>query len=563
MSRLRDQFTTTIRTREVNQEEFRAHVKVAETWVLLACAVLITGDRNLLAQYLDRVGKPASLAVFKGVTAGDAGDPAARAELVDLLANHLADANQIEYFGTDDHEVMGLINDLAAGFAVPRDQLKMNLQQSGFVPDDRSVPPTKTPAPTLDVAIIGAGMTGIDAAVKAKDRGFSFAVYELEDGPGGLWWSQRYPGVGVDTPALFYSLSWHATPDWSLYYPKGEEYRAYLISIVEKYDLHDHLHFASKVTRLRWLDDENRWEITITSTVDHSTTVVTAATVITAAGNLNRAKYPDVSGIETFAGRSVHTANWEETDLSGKRVGVVGVGAAGVQVIASIAPIAEHVTVFQRQAHWISPNFLGDGVVTDDEKWLRRHLPFYLQLLRLSIFSNSNLSSRAGNAVDEEWLATHGGLSVSEDNESARLVCLNYINEVFGEGSELAEKLTPHFAFGGKRPVRDPADVNRGGYYWAYLQPHVDLVTEPISSVVPEGILTADGELVELDEIIWASGMTLDYLSTIEIIGREGRILGEIWGDDPRTFLGGTVPGFPNLFVQDGPNTGVANGGGG
>jgi cation diffusion facilitator CzcD-associated flavoprotein CzcO len=223
----------------------------------------------------------------------------------------------------------------------------------------------------------------------------------------------------------------------------------------------------------------------------------------------------------------------------------------------------EHLTVFQRQAHWISPNTLGDGLVSESERWLRRHLPYYMQWSRYSIFAQVNSISSQMNLVDPEWMKTHP-TSVSPASDLMMRSSLEYINDAFGEGSELARKLTPDFAYGGKRPVRDPGDLKLGGYYYSLSQPHVDLVTSAIARVVPEGIVAADGTLVELDVIIWATGMTLDWLSPIEIVGRGGVRLNDVWADNnPRSYLGGTVPGFPNLFINDGPNTGVANGGAG
>jgi cation diffusion facilitator CzcD-associated flavoprotein CzcO len=437
------------------------------------------------------------------------------------------------------------------------------MEQSGFVPDARAIMPTKRPE-EINVAIIGAGMTGIDAAVKAIDRGFTFDLFDKEAGIGGLWWSQTYPGVAVDTPSMQYSLSWDLSPKWSRAYPVGTEYRAYLTELAEKYRVADRTHFNSEITKMEWVAEDQVWELTILDTVDHSTRKHRAHIVITAAGHLCRPSYPDVNGRESFAGESIHTARWRDVDLAGKRVGVIGVGAAGIQVIAELAGQVGHLTVFQRQSHWVLPNFIGEGKVDDDERWLREHIPYYLHWSRFAIFWRSaGPSSYALNKLDEEWMKTHPG-SISEANELPRLMCLEYINETFGEGSELARKLTPDYIFGGKRPIRDPGSLEPGGYYYAFLQPHVDLVTSAVSRVVSEGIVDADGDLHELDVIIWATGMTLDWLSPIEIVGRDGVRLGDVWADNnPRSYLGGTVPGFPNLFVNDGPNTGVATGGGG
>ncbi len=188
---------------------------------------------------------------------------------------------------------------------------------------------------------------------------------------------------------------------------------------------------------------------------------------------------------------AISTGRWRDVEFRHKRAAVIEVGAAGVQVIASLASEVDHLTVFQRQAHWISRNTIGDG-------------------------------------------------------------------------SELARKLMPDSSFGAKRPVRDPGDFAPGGYYYALSLPNVDLVTTPIARVVPEGIVTADGSVIELDLIVWATGMTLDWLAPIEIVGRGGVILHDVWaGNNPRTDLGGTVPRFLSLFINDGPNTGVANGGAG
>jgi 4-hydroxyacetophenone monooxygenase len=563
---LRARFTHHVRKAVRPAAELREHLQAAPSNQLLLSAVHVTRDTSLLDRYADKVVGNTLIRAMLGSSDQQEDSPEARAELIELLVETLSTENQPDYLSVEDLRglnLLGRMSDVAAGLPVAASHLAMNLEQAGFVPDRRAVTPTKAPPKTLSLAIIGAGMTGLDAAVKAADRGFDFEVYEMESGIGGLWWSQTYPGVAVDTPSMYYSLSWEVTPDWSRFYPLGDEYRAYLTAIAEKYELTDHLHFNSEVTRMQWLDAEQVWELTVFSSADHTTRTVRAAAVITGAGHLNRPKYPDVKGRESFAGEAIHTARWRDVDLEGKKVAVVGVGAAGVQVIASIASQVEHLTVFQRQAHWISPNRLGDGMVSDSERWLRRHLPYYLQWSRLAIFAQVNSFSYRMNLVDEEWSRTHP-LSISPANDALMQISLKYVNDTFGEGSELARKLTPDFAFGGKRPVRDPGDFEPGGYYYALSQSHVDVVTSALARVVPEGIVTADGSLVELDVIIWATGMTLDWLSPIQVVGRGGVILNDVWVDNnPRTYLGGTVPGFPNLFVNDGPNTGVATGGAG
>lgn len=561
---IRERFTHHVRKSVVDEGELRDHLVAASGPLLLLTAVHVTGDVSLLDRYADQVsvGRGGQVGIF-GKPLQTQESPEIRAELTDLICSVLTKDDQPDYLGVEDRALFARMASVAAGADVPNEEVGMCLEQSGFVPDQRAIDPTTTVPTTMNLAIIGAGMTGLDAAVKATDRGFEFEVFEMESGIGGLWWSQTYPGVGVDTPSVYYSLSFEITPDWSKYYPIGEEYRAYLTELAKKYELTDRMHFNSEVTRMEWLPGEQVWELTVLDTVEHTTRKVRAAAILTGAGHLNRPKYPDIPGRESFAGESVHTARWCHVDLDGKRVGVVGVGAAGIQVIASIAAEVGHLTAFQRQAHWVMPNSLGDGTVNDSERWLRRYLPYFLQWSRFQSFWMLNSLSYAMNRLDPDWMKTHPH-SISPENDFMRQVSVDYINDTFGEGSELARKLTPDFVFGGKRPVRDPGDFEPGGYYYALSEPNAEVVTDALARVVAEGIVTADGTVHQLDVIIWATGMTLDFLSPIEIIGRDGIRLNDVWADNnPRTYLGGTVPGFPNLFINDGPNTGVAVGGGG
>jgi len=561
-------FTHSVRKSVVSAAELRQHVEAADTVSLLLCAVHVTGDTALLDRYGDTVGRSSALQLLRaGAGPGSESDPeqamAAREEIIELLCAALSRPDQPDYLRAD-AELFRRMGETATGMPMNDDHVAMCMEQAGFVPDQRAVRPTRTPPRALNLAILGAGMTGLDAAVKASRRGFEFDIYEKEAGIGGLWWSQTYPGVAVDTPSIYYSLSYELSGNWSKFYPLGEEYRAYLIELAKKYELTEHLHLNSDVTQMRWVESDQEWELTVFDRLEHRARKVRAAAVLTGAGHLCRPKYPDIEGRDTFAGESVHTAQWRPMDVAGKRVAVVGVGAAGIQVVGSIAPEVGHLSVFQHQPHWVSPNRLGNnGDVGDSERWLRQHVPYYLQWNRFVLFFMTCEWSYGMNLVDEDWMKLHP-TSTSSMNEDLRQISLQYIHDCFGADSDLARELTPDFPFGGKRPIRDPGPFAAGGYYWALTQPNVDFVTSAIARVVPEGIVTADGDLVELDMIIWATGMTFDWLSPIEVIGRDGVRLSRVWADNnPRSYLGGTVPGFPNLFINDGPNTGVATGGGG
>lgn len=565
---VRHLFGHTVRHVALPESEVRAHIADVAPAMLLLCAVHVTGDPALLDKYGDRVGPFETPALMFASEAHEIApaDPVARQELIELLVTELTAPHHTPYTSfCEDEATFQRMSRIAAGPAFDPNHLGLNQEMCGFAPEALTIRTTDQSAEDLGLVILGAGMGGLDAAVKAADRGIPFEILEMQGGVGGLWWSQRYPGVAVDTPTIMYSLSWELSPEWTRYFPAGTEYRDYLNAIADKYSLRDHLRLNSEVTRMEWLDDEHVWELTVRSTIDDSVRTIRSAAVLTAAGNLCRPKYPDVEGIDTFSGTSLHTATWQDVDLRGKRVAVVGVGAAGLQVIAAIAPQVGELTAFQRQAHWVLPNTYGEGTVDAEERWRLRHLPYYKNWQRLAAFAATNKAAYEMNQWDAEW-AANDPTSINPVNAAIRDQALDYIHACFGEASELAAKLTPDFPFGAKRPVRDPADFVEGGYYWALAQPHVNVVTTPVSRVVPEGIVTSDGQTFELDVIIWATGMTIDNLVTIDVLGRDGVQLRDLWADDsawqgPRTYLGGTVPGFPNLFVTDGPNTGVALGG--
>jgi cation diffusion facilitator CzcD-associated flavoprotein CzcO len=556
----------------LDPDELRRRLPAVDPGLLLPVAVHVTGDTTLVERYVSRLTAPRIRQLITAVVDGDAQVSDERSdahrELTELIVEALSREDQPPYLTGQQLEDLGVFGPLtefvSGGWNCGSGDHGMYLQQSGFEPDAVTPRAADAVSRTLNVAIVGAGMAGIDAAVKATQRGFDYEIYDMESGVGGLWWTQRYPGVAVDTQSLTYSLSWNQSAAWSRIYPKGDEYRTYLTEMAEEYGVLDHVHLQHQVLRMEWLEDRQQWELTIYRRDTKQTLTVRAEAVVTAAGLLNRPKYPDVDGREMFAGEQVHTVQWRDIAVEVKRVAVVGAGAAAVQVVSALAGKVDHLTVFQRQPHWVSPNPYGNGTTSDDERWLLQKLPYLEHWSRLTALLHINKYSVETKLVDADWWAEHP-YSVTEASEAARLKCLAYIDRAFGLDSELAKKVTPEFSYGAKRPVFDPGDFSQGeGYYYALSQDHVDVETAKIARVVPEGVLTDVGRLIEVDVIIWATGMTLDYLSQIAIIGRDGAKLSRVWaGDDPRTYLGGAVPGFPNLFVQDGPNTGVATGGSG
>ncbi|HEY9304495.1 MAG TPA: NAD(P)/FAD-dependent oxidoreductase, partial [Mycobacterium sp.] len=360
---------------------------------------------------------------------------------------------------------------------------------------------------------------------------------------------------GVDTPSAYYSLSWDVNPDWSSYYPQGAEYQRYLVALADKYKLRERTRFRTEVDALWWDADRNQWQIHSVD-ADGRREINYARVVITAAGYLNRPRWPDVKGRETFAGISIHSAQWDSSlDLTDKKVAIVGAGCTAVQIVDACVDQVNHLTVFQRQPHWVAPRKRPTDEVPAHRRYLGRHLPYYANWNRLKSYWGTADNNYPVILRDPEWAKDH--LSISAANDVLLQMCLEYIEQTFGKDTELAKKVTPDFAPYGKRIIRDP-----GGYYAALTRDHVDVEAGEPAEVNAKGIVTQDGRQIDLDVIIYATGYHLDFLSTIDIRGRDGKKLADEWGDSPRAYRGGTVPGFPNLFTMSAPNYSPGHGAG-
>ncbi|WP_305094522.1 NAD(P)/FAD-dependent oxidoreductase [Prescottella sp. R16] len=528
-----------------NPDVLREHLRQADPGVLLAILVQLTGETAYLDRYAAAISHVPDPPEHAGRT-----DPDTAEALVDelLRASSVAQPDPDRAL-----ELFGRLVPVALGVDLDAEFLPMLAEQGGFRPAG-PVRISEHP-PKFDLAIIGGGLAGIAAAISASREGLAYRIFERNEDLGGTWLTQTYPGVGVDTPSSYYSLSSELNPGWSSYYPKGSEYQEYLRRIAAKHEIYENTRFGTEVTSLSWDDSESLWDIHVRN-ADGTHTTSRAAVVVTAMGYLNRPKYPDVPGIESFAGTSIHSGEWDPTvDLAGKRVVVVGAGCTSAQIVDSLVDDVEHLTLFQRQPHWVAPRKRDSDDVPEHQRWLSANVPFYANWIRLKAFWGSADSAYPVVIVDPDWAATH--LSISRANDFLLQDCLAYIDRTFGAGSELAAKLTPDFAPFGKRIIRDP-----GGYYAALTREHVDVVAEAPARVVPEGIVTQDGRLVAADVIVYATGFHLDFLSTIDIRGRNGHTLRAEWGDDPRAYRGGTVPGFPNLFITSAPNANPSHGAG-
>jgi 4-hydroxyacetophenone monooxygenase len=416
--------------------------------------------------------------------------------------------------------------------------------------------PEEGRAPRLDVPdgfralIVGAGISGLTAAIKFEEAGIPYIVLERRETVGGTWLDNRYPGCGVDTPSALYSFSF-AQYDWSRYFALRDELHGYLEDLVDEFGLRDRIRFGTEVVAAAYDEDAQEWEVT----TDAGETL-RANVLITAVGAFNKPKFPRIPGLHDFAGPVVHTARWpEDLDLAGKRVAVIGNGASGMQLVPAIAGTAASITIFQRSPQWAAPFELLHVKVPEPLRWLSEEVPLYRLWYRLRQGWTFNDRIHEALQKDPEW--DHPDRSVNAINDAHRRFFIRYIESELGDRPDLMEKVLPDYPPYGKRILLD------NGWYRTLKRDDVELVTDSIARVEGNRVVTETGESYEVDVIACATGFdVVRFLAPIEITGRDGARLHDVWDDDDaRAFLGTAVPGFPNLLMVYGPNTQGGHGG--
>jgi 4-hydroxyacetophenone monooxygenase len=531
-------------------DELRANLRQADPGVLVAVLTQLTGDPGVSDRFAPKISHVPDPPEQAGIT-----DPETAVALVDAVVAALRSPRAATAVPADDPDLFARIAPVALGGAVDSEYLPLLLEQGGFHAPQPVLPRTASLPDGFRVAIVGAGIAGLTAALELAAAGIDYEIFDRNDEVGGTWHTTTYPGIGVDTPSAYYSLSRDINGDWSSYYPMGAEYQSYLVSVADKNGLRQRTRFGTEVEALWWDDQRRRWQIHSLGP-DGARDVSYANVVIPAAGYLNRPRWPDLPGRETFSGVSIHSARWDpDLDLTGKRVAIIGAGCTAVQIVDACVDQVAHLTVFQRQPHWVAPRRRATDDVPEYQRWLGTRVPYYANWIRLKSYWGTADNNYPVILHDPDWAAEH--LSISPANDKLLQMCLDYIDRVFGADSDLARKVTPDFAPYGKRIIRDP-----GGYYAALAREHVDVEASEPGRVNEAGIVTPDGRQIDLDVIIYATGYYLDFLSTVDIRGRDGKKLTDEWGDIPRAYRGGMVPGFPNMFISSAPNYSPGHGAG-
>ncbi|GAB4004083.1 flavin-containing monooxygenase [Nocardioides ultimimeridianus] len=386
-----------------------------------------------------------------------------------------------------------------------------------------------------DAIVVGAGFGGMGAAIQLKRSGYDdLLILEREDDLGGTWHVNHYPGLAVDIPSATYSYSFEPNPYWSRLFAPGPELKRYAEHVADTYDLRRHVRFRTTVESAAWDDDAQRWLVTLRGGEQ-----VAGRFLLTATGFLSQPKLPDIDGIGDFAGKVIHTADWDDDfDLSGKRVAVIGTGATAVQLIPTIAETVGELTVYQRTPIWVSPKL--DGPVPGVVRGLFAKVPLTQRAARLVGTSILEVMMVAG-------VLHYGSIPIA--HRIGAKACRDHLHRQVKD-PELRRRLTPDYSFGCKRPTFS------NSYYPTFASGRARLETEPIARIDAGGIVTADGRRTDIDVLVCATGFDLweANFPAITVVGRDGRDLGRWWREGRfQAYEGITVPRFPNFFSLNSP----------
>jgi len=405
------------------------------------------------------------------------------------------------------------------------------------------------------VVIVGAGFGGIGMGVQLENLGIPYVIFERRAEVGGVWSINTYPDARVDTPSAVYEYSFEKSYPWTEYFAQQREVREYIEYIADKYGVCKNLRLSTEVKGARFDQATSRWRMEVVG-VDGVKQAVTADFVISASGLFASPKQLEVEGIDDFRGGIVHTTAWSgDQDVTGKDVAIIGNGSTGIQLLGQIAEKARKVRVFQRTPQWISPREQYGAPVSDEVRWLMKHVPYYWNWSRYSgALSTMNLYGLL--IPDRDWQAA-GGI-FSKQNDAVRGFLRDYIKDQVDNRPDLVARLTPDYPPFARRMIVD------NGWYRALLRDNVELVTDPIARLIPTGIETSVGSQYHVDMVVTATGFSVEkYVWPADYVGLGGVHLQDRWAEDGvKAYMGMMVPDFPNFFIMYGPNSQNTSGGG-
>lgn len=420
---------------------------------------------------------------------------------------------------------------------------------------DRPPPADAAPPPGFRAIVVGAGASGIAIGVELARLGVDYTILEKADAVGGTWWRNRYPGCGVDTPSHLYSYSFYDTYDWPAYFSLRDTLHDYFESAATDLGVRPRVRLRTEVLAARWDEAAQAWEVDVRG-ADGALRTLRADVLISAVGAFARPVWPDIPGLDDFAGERAHTGDWPgDLDVTGKRVAVIGNGASAMQVVPAIARDAAEVHVYQRSPQWIVPFEKFQTPVPDPLRRLLTAVPLYRLWYRLRLFWNFNDKLHPTLQRDPAW--PHPERSLNEVNDRHREYFTRYITDELGDRQDLLPKVLPTYPPYGKRMLFD------NGWYRALRRDDVTLAADGAAEVRPHAVVGGDGVEREVDVLIAATGFdVVRFLGSMDVRGRSGRTIREIWDDDDaQAYLGTVVPDLPNFFCLYGPNLQPGHGG--
>ncbi|MBC8164140.1 MAG: NAD(P)/FAD-dependent oxidoreductase [Roseiflexaceae bacterium] len=385
----------------------------------------------------------------------------------------------------------------------------------------------------IPIVIIGSGFGGLGTAIQLKRHGIEdFVIFERAGDVGGVWRDNRYPGCACDVQSHLYSFSFAPNPNWTNNFSAQPEIWAYLQRCAREFGITPHLRFHHEVRAAGWDAEARRWRI------ETSHGLFTANVLVAAAGSLSVPALPQLPGLEQFAGAMFHSARWDTSlDLTGKRVAVIGTGASAIQFVPAIQPQVAQLHLFQRTPPWVTPR--PDRAFGWRERRLFARFPLLQRTMRGYIYGVRELF---GTAFRHPRL-------IRPLERTARAHLASAISD-----PTLRAKLTPDYTIGCKRILVS------NDYYPALAQPNVEVISEPIIELRPNAIVAGDGRVRPIDLLIFGTGFRITDFPFMQLVrGRDGRTMSEVWAGSPKAYLGTTVSGFPNLFILQGPNTGLGH----
>lgn len=527
----------------------RRAVDAADMRALLMMVYHHTGDRYWLSERFRPVRDIRLIAPEDAGLAADVQD-----EIRDAATAVLTGTGEPIVPQPDDVLFLEMMR-IALGENVPVEYLPMMREQMGLTSllDDEGRGTALPIADSPTVLIVGAGESGIVLGAILNDLGVNYRIVERSASIGGTWRDNVYPGCAVDTPNHSYSYSFGTRYPWSRFFSERGEIQSYLDRCTDEFGVRDRISFNTRCVSATWDEVAAHWRVVLEH--DGSQERLETRFLVSAVGPFGDPQMPRLDGVEHFAGTAVHSAVWPQNlDVSGKSVVILGTGASCMQIAPEIADRVESLTILQRTPQWVRPIPRFRERIDDGVQVLLQTEPYYSAWYRFVMLWRYGDGLLATLRKDPAW--PYPARSMNKVNDRHREQMTRHIHDVLGERGDLIAKCVPDYPPYGKRILLD------NGWYEMLCKPNVELVTQPVEQIEPEGVRFADGSLAEADLLIFATGFDLSRnASRIDIRGRGGVTLADTWAKGIGAYLGITVPNFPNLFIMQGPTTGLAHGG--